>query len=77
MEVKEIEKRLAELKGQQSDFFKKKKADRNASDIDAVRKEISELKEQAKEAYAARKKEKKGEAHQQRVEATKARKAAK
>ena len=77
MEVKEIEKRLAELKTQQSDFFKKKKADRNADELESVRKEISDLKEQAKEAYAARKKEKKGEAHQQRIEATKARKAGK
>ena len=77
MDIKEIEKRLVELKGQQSDVFKKKKADRDTSVLEGIRSEMAELKQQAKDAYAARKKEKKAEAHQQRVEATKARKAGK
>lgn len=75
MDIKELEKKLAELKGKQSDVFKKKKAERNLEDLAAIREEMNDLKAKAREAYKARQKEKKQEAHQQRVEATKARKA--
>ena len=77
MDIKEIEKKLVELKGKQSDVFKKKKAERNLEELAAVREEMNDLKAQAREAYKARKKEKKQIAHQERVEATKARKAGK
>ncbi|MEN7548325.1 hypothetical protein AAG747_10430 [Rapidithrix thailandica] len=51
MNVKEIEQKIVELKGKQADYFKKKKAERNPSEIEEIRKELNELKSQAKEAY--------------------------
>ncbi len=44
MNKKEIESRIVELKGKQSDFFKKKKAERNPEEIAAVREELNDLK---------------------------------
>ncbi|MFT5618311.1 MAG: hypothetical protein ACI85I_001544 [Arenicella sp.] len=77
MDIKEIENKLAELKGKQAEVFNKKKADRDSSVLDGIRTEINDLKAQAKEAYGKRQKDKKSEAHQQKVEATAARKASK
>ena len=77
MDIKKIEKKLVELKCKKADIFKKKKAERNADDLVAIREEMNSLKTEAATAYVARKKEKKGLAHQARVEATIARKAAK
>jgi hypothetical protein len=51
MDIKDIEAQIVLLKGKQSDYFKKKKADRNVSEIEAVRKELGELKSQAKAIY--------------------------
>lgn len=50
----EIEKRILELKGVQSDYFKTKKAERSEalkSGLDAARAELAELKVQAKKIY--------------------------
>ena len=58
MEIKELESKIVELKGKQSDYFKKKKANRNPEELEAIRKELNELKEQAKGAYRGRQKEK-------------------
>lgn len=58
MDIKAIESKIVELKKQQSDFFKKKKADREAGSIEGIRSELNELKAQAKEAYRGRQKEK-------------------
>ncbi|MGB0525544.1 MAG: hypothetical protein ACPGJS_21385 [Flammeovirgaceae bacterium] len=58
MDIKEIEKKIVELKAQQSDFFKKKKADRDAGAIEGIRSELNDLKAQVKEAYRGRQKEK-------------------
>ena len=77
MDIKETEKMLVELKVQQSDVLKKKKADRATRVLAGIRSVMAELKQQAKDAYAARQKEQKAEAHQQSVEATNARKAGK
>ncbi|WP_020532869.1 hypothetical protein [Flexithrix dorotheae] len=46
----EIQNKITELKKQQSEFFKKKKADRDASAIEAIRKELNDLKSQVKSA---------------------------
>ncbi|MEH0157780.1 hypothetical protein V6R21_27065 [Limibacter armeniacum] len=51
MNIKEIEAKLKELKAKQGDYFKQKKADRNPADVEAIRKEMAELKEQAKAVY--------------------------
>ena len=59
MEIKEIESRLKELKGQQSEVFTKKKGERDVSVLDGIREEMAQLKEQAKQAYTDRKAEKK------------------
>jgi hypothetical protein len=77
MDIKEIENKLAELKGKQAEVFTKKKADRDSSALDGLRTEINDVKAPAKVAYAKRQKENKSEAHQQKVEATAARKASK
>ncbi len=55
-ELYEIEKKISDLKKIQSDFFKKKKDDRTEADatsLDAARKELNELKTQAKAGYRA------------------------
>jgi hypothetical protein len=54
MEVKEIEKKIVVLKGKQSDYFKKKKADRVASEVEAVRTELNALKAEAKKIYRSK-----------------------
>lgn len=58
MEIKAIESKIVELKAKQSDFFKKKKADRDAGAIEGIRSELNDLKAQVKEAYRGRQKEK-------------------
>ncbi|GAA4842493.1 hypothetical protein [Algivirga pacifica] len=55
MDIKATEAKIKELKAKQGDFFKQKKADRNAADIEAIRKELNELKAQASAAYKASK----------------------
>lgn len=65
MDIKEIEKKIVELKSQQSDFFKKKKADRDAGTIEGIRSELNDLKAQVKEAYRGRQKEKRAAKHAQ------------
>lgn len=47
MEKKDIESKIRELKGKQSEFFQKKKADRNPEEINAIREEMNGLKDQA------------------------------
>ena len=54
MDIKEIESKIVELKGKQSDYFKKKKADRDAGMIAAVREELNDLKAKAKAVYRAK-----------------------
>lgn len=51
MTTQEIEAKIVELKGKQSEFFKKKKSDRNQEELDAVRKELNELKQEVKAQY--------------------------
>ena len=51
MAAKELEAKILELKGKQSDFFKKKKADRNQDEIEAIRAELNEAKAQVKAHY--------------------------
>lgn len=54
MSINEIESKIIELKAKQSDFFKKKKADRTDADkeaLEATREELKGLKSQAKEVY--------------------------
>ena len=58
MDIKATESRIVELKVMQSDFFKKKKADRTAGALDDIRSEMNELKKQLKAAYRGRQKEK-------------------
>ncbi len=48
MSQQELEAKIRELKGKQSDYFKKKKEDRNAEEIAAVREELNGLKAEAK-----------------------------
>lgn len=45
MNKKEIESKIVELKGKQSDYFKKKKTERNPEEIAAVREELNSLKQ--------------------------------
>ncbi|PWJ39128.1 hypothetical protein [Sediminitomix flava] len=52
MNIKEIEAKIVELKGKQSEIISKKKADRDAAALEAIRKELNELKAQATSAYA-------------------------
>jgi len=58
MDIKGIESKIAELKAKQSDYFKKKKADRAEGELEGIRTELNDLKAQAKEAYRGRQKEK-------------------
>lgn len=58
MDIKSTESKIVELKVKQSDFFKKKKADRTAGELDGIRSEMNELKNQLKDAYRGRQKEK-------------------
>lgn len=58
MEVKDMEARLRELKIQQAEVFKKKKAsndgDRDDAALDAIRQEMNDLKEQVNQALSER-----------------------
>lgn len=58
MDIKATESKIVELKAKQSDFFKKKKADRTAGELDGIRSEMNELKNQLKDAYRGRQKDK-------------------
>ena len=51
MDKKELESKIKELKGKQSDHFKKKKADRNPEELTAIRAELNDLKAKATAAY--------------------------
>jgi hypothetical protein len=53
MNKHEMENRLHELKVKQSDIFKKKKADRNTSELEAIREEMNKLKGEVKTAAKA------------------------
>lgn len=55
MDKKELESKIVELKGKQSDYFKKKKADRNPEEVAAVRDELNQLKAKVSAAYRGRK----------------------
>ncbi len=55
MDKKAIEARLHELKGKQAANFKVQKAQRNAAELEAIRKEMNELKDQAAVLYRAKK----------------------
>ncbi len=48
MDIKDIQKRISELKAAQSNYFKKKKADRLASEIETIRAELNSLKAKLK-----------------------------
>jgi hypothetical protein len=54
MNINEIEKKLSELKGKQSDIMKLKKDKRDKAALEAVRKEMNDLKEQATKVYRKR-----------------------
>ncbi|MCS7005407.1 MAG: hypothetical protein NZM38_08780 [Cytophagales bacterium] len=54
MDIKEIESKIIALKAKQSDFFKKKKAERNYQEVEAIRKELNELKQQARKIYRSK-----------------------
>lgn len=49
----EIEQKISELKGKQSAYFSKKKADRDAAEIEAIRTELNELKAKVTALYKA------------------------
>lgn len=51
MTIQELETKIIELKGQQAAFFQKKKADRDLDVLAEVRKELNELKAEAKAQY--------------------------
>lgn len=51
MSLLDTEKKLAELKGKQADIMKQKKANRDKAALEAVRKEMNELKGQVKAEY--------------------------
>jgi ribosomal protein L29 len=53
MTKSEIESKLAELKGKQASVFKMKKENRNTEELSAIRKEMNDLKTQAKAMYRA------------------------
>jgi hypothetical protein len=50
----EMEARLAELKKQQGDHFKQKKANRNADSLKAIREEMNNLKDEVTKIYRAK-----------------------
>ncbi len=51
MNIKEIEKRLVELKGLQAAQFQVKKDKRDAAALQAVREEMNNLKKEARKVY--------------------------
>jgi hypothetical protein len=55
MDKKAMEARLHELKGKQAAVFTVKKAQRNTVELEAIRKEMNELKSQAAALYRAKK----------------------
>ena len=58
MDITEIQNKLVELKASQGDFFKKKKGERDADALQAVRNELNELKKKAAEIYKENRKKK-------------------
>jgi hypothetical protein len=56
MNIAEIEGKLNSLKVQQAEQFKKKKADRDASALSAIREEMNKLKEEATATYKSKRK---------------------
>ena len=54
MDKQGLENRLRELKGQQSAHFQKKKADRDADALVAVRQEMNDIKAKLAAAYRGR-----------------------
>lgn len=48
---REIEQKLAELKGKQAAHFQKKKADRDADALSAIRDQMNELKAEVRKLY--------------------------
>jgi hypothetical protein len=51
MNKKELEGKLLDLKAKQAAHFKKKKAERNAEELTAIRQEMNDLKQQARALY--------------------------
>ncbi len=51
MNQHEIEEKIIALKAKQSEVFKKKKTDRDMNSLEEIRKELNELKAQAKKIY--------------------------
>ncbi len=51
MKIQEAENRIKELKTAQSEFFKKKKDQRNAEELTVVREEMNALKEKLRAFY--------------------------
>jgi hypothetical protein len=54
MDKKELEARLHELKGKQATIMSQKKAERNLTDLAAVRTEMNDLKKKASNIYRGR-----------------------
>lgn len=54
MDKKNLEAKLHELKGKQAAIMATKKAERNTTELEAVRKEMNELKKQASSLYRAK-----------------------
>ncbi len=55
MNIAEIESKLKSLKIQQAEQFKKKKSERNAETLSAIREEMNKLKEEATAIYKGKK----------------------
>ena len=51
MDIKAIEKRIVELKGEQSAIMKKKRKERDLEALELTREELNSLKAQAKSYY--------------------------
>jgi hypothetical protein len=51
MAITDIENKIKELKIKQSEFFKKKKAERNPEIINTIRQEMNDLKAKARATY--------------------------
>lgn len=52
MNIAEIESKLHDLKAQQAEMMKKKKADRNNASLTAIREEMNKLKGEASALYS-------------------------
>ncbi len=55
MSQKELEEKIQELKGKQSDIMKTKKADRDADALQQIRDQMNDLKKQASSLYKEKK----------------------